>query len=137
MSCKKAQGFLEANACGLPVEVLDATKNRRGRDEALKLAKSVKTVIAAKGKKVVTFDMKAAPPDDDTLAAHLLGPTGNLKAPTLRLGDTLLVGFGEPAYQQVLGVCDIERRSGLAGSHSQLKFPADFAPRDPDRACRR
>jgi len=47
--------------------------------------------------------MRSAPPDDDTLAAHLLGPTGNLKAPTLRLGQTLLVGFGEPAYRQVLG----------------------------------
>ena len=43
------------------------------------------------------------PPDDDTLASVILGPTGNLKAPTLRLGDTLLVGFGEPAYEQVLG----------------------------------
>jgi hypothetical protein len=47
--------------------------------------------------------MKKDPPDDETLAAHLLGPTGNLKAPTLRVGDTLLVGFGEEAYRQVLG----------------------------------
>ncbi|MCC6419358.1 MAG: hypothetical protein IT429_14075 [Gemmataceae bacterium] len=56
-----------------------------------------------RGKKVVTFDMKDHPPDDETLLAHLLGPTGNLKAPTLRQGDTLLVGFSEEAYQQVLG----------------------------------
>ena len=101
MSCKKAQGFLEANACGQPAEVLDATKNKRGRDEALKLAKSATTVIVARGKKIVAFDMKTAPPDDDTLAAHILGPTGNLKAPTLRLGQTLLVGFSEPAYHMV------------------------------------
>jgi hypothetical protein len=59
--------------------------------------------VVARGKKVVVFDMKHDPPDDDTLAAHLLGPTGNLKAPTLRTGDTLLVGFGEEAYRQVLG----------------------------------
>ena len=59
---------------------------------------------AGRGKKVVAFDMKKAPPDDQTLLAHLLGPTGNLKAPTLRLGDTLLVGFSEEAYRQVLGV---------------------------------
>ena len=56
-----------------------------------------------RGKKVVVFDMKKAPPDDETLLAHVLGPTGNLKAPTLRLGDTLLVGFSEAAYNQVLG----------------------------------
>jgi hypothetical protein len=83
--------------------VVDATKERRGREEALKLAKAAGRVVAARGKKVVVFDMKKAPPDDDTLSAHLLGPTGNLKAPTLRVGETLLVGFGEEAYRQVLG----------------------------------
>jgi len=83
--------------------VVDATKNRHGRAEALKLAHSVKRVIAARGKKVAVFDMMNDPPDDETLAAHLLGPSGNLKAPTLRLGDTLLVGFGEEAYRQVFG----------------------------------
>jgi len=60
-------------------------------------------VVVARGKKVVSFDMKSNPPDDETLAAHLLGPTGNLKAPTLRRGETLLVGFNEEAYRQVLG----------------------------------
>jgi hypothetical protein len=82
---------------------VDATKDRRGRAEAIKLARSVGHVISARGKKVVGFDMTHDPPDDDTLAAHLLGPTGNLKAPTLRIGDTLLVGFGEEAYRQVFG----------------------------------
>lgn len=60
-------------------------------------------MVVAKGKKVLTFDMKGAPPDDDTLAAALLGTTGNLKAPTLRRGATLLVGFGEESYRQLLG----------------------------------
>src|SRR5579862_2700575 len=102
MSCQKAQGFLESNELTV-AEQTNATKERKGRDEALALAKSAERVIVAKGKKVVTFDMKKDPPDDDTLAAHLLGPTGNLKAPTLRKGGTLLVGFGEEAYRQVLG----------------------------------
>jgi hypothetical protein len=83
--------------------VVNAGKEKRGRDEALKLAKSVETVVVARGKKVVAFDMTKAPPDDDTLAAYLLGPTGNLKAPTLRKGKTLLVGFGEAAYREVFG----------------------------------
>jgi len=83
--------------------VVDAGKERKDRDEALKLARTAARVVVARGKKVVSFDMKREPPDDDTLAAYLLGPTGNLKAPTLRVGDTLLVGFGEAAYRQVLG----------------------------------
>lgn len=81
---------------------MDASKQRKGRAEALALARTAKTVVVARGKKVLTFDMKQ-PPDDDTLATALLGPTGNLKAPTLLLGETLLVGFGEAAYQEVLG----------------------------------
>jgi hypothetical protein len=82
---------------------VDAGKEKHGRDAALRLARAVDTVVVARGKKVVTFDMKKEPPDDDTLAAYLLGPTGNLKAPTLRKGKTLLVGFGEAAYQEVFG----------------------------------
>jgi arsenate reductase-like glutaredoxin family protein len=67
------------------------------------LAKTADKIIVAKGKKVVTFEMsRDRPPDDDTLAAHLLGPTGNLRAPTIRRGKTLLVGFNEEAYQQYL-----------------------------------
>jgi hypothetical protein len=102
MGCKKAQGFLEQGDWKVG-EQTDAGKERRGREEALRLANTVDTVIVAKGKKVVTFDMKHHPPDEDTLLAHVLGPTGNLRAPTLRRGKTLLVGFSEEAYQQALG----------------------------------
>jgi arsenate reductase-like glutaredoxin family protein len=101
MGCKKAQGFLEQNELTVGTKV-DAGKEKRGRDAALALAKSVARVLVGKGKKVVAIDMKA-PPDDDTLAGLLLGPTGNLKAPTLRKGNLLLVGFSEEAYRQVFG----------------------------------
>jgi len=60
-------------------------------------------VLVAKGKKIVSFDMKKDPPDRETLLAHLLGPTGNLRAPTVRRGKTLLVGFNDELYRQVLG----------------------------------
>jgi hypothetical protein len=81
----------------------DAAKERRGRDDALALARAVKTIVVARGKKVLTFDTKGDRPDDETLLAHLLGPTGNLRAPAVRKGQTLLVGFSEEAYRQVLG----------------------------------
>jgi arsenate reductase-like glutaredoxin family protein len=102
MGCKKAQGFLESHDVPKAGQVTDARKVRYGPAEALKLAKTVAKVVVGKGKKVVVFDMKKDPPDDDTLLSHLLGPSGNLKAPTLRVGDTLLVGYSEEAYQQIL-----------------------------------
>jgi arsenate reductase-like glutaredoxin family protein len=35
--------------------------------------------------------------------ALMLGPTGNLRAPTLRKGKTLIVGFDETTYRELLG----------------------------------
>ena len=82
---------------------VDAKKVRHGRADAIALARSAQTVLAARGKNLVRFNMTTDAPDDDTLAAHILGPTGNLKAPTLRVGDTLLVGFSEEGYRRLLG----------------------------------
>ena len=56
----------------------------------------------AKGKKVVHFDMKKDKPDNETLLAHMLGPTGNLRAPTFTVGKTLVVGFEEETYAEIL-----------------------------------
>jgi arsenate reductase-like glutaredoxin family protein len=57
-------------------------------------------VIVVKGKKV----LRCAPhgkPDDDLIAA-MLGPTGNLRAPTLVSGKTVVVGFDDTTYAEVL-----------------------------------
>jgi hypothetical protein len=59
--------------------------------------------VAAKGGKVVVFDMKNAPPKDKELLAALLGPSGALRAPALQVGETLLVGFAEDAYRKLFG----------------------------------
>ena len=42
------------------------------------------------------------PPGDDELASLLLGPSGNLRAPTLRRGNTLIVGFEPATYSHLL-----------------------------------
>ena len=84
-------------------ERASASKERRGRDEALALARAADKIVIGKGKKVTTFDMKKNPPDEETLLSHLLGPTGNLRAPTIRKGKVLVVGFSEEAYQSLLG----------------------------------
>jgi arsenate reductase-like glutaredoxin family protein len=82
---------------------VDASKTRYDGQEALALLDGIDTLIAAKGKKVETFDLKNARPDDTELVARLLGPTGNLRAPTARVGRTLVVGFNADAYKHVLG----------------------------------
>lgn len=51
---------------------------------------------------MVRLDLKKEKPDQATLAGLLLGPTGNLRAPTLRTGRTLIVGFDEATYGKLL-----------------------------------
>jgi hypothetical protein len=65
------------------------------------MARQASKIVVAKGKRIVTFDMKKNPPEDETLLQALLGPTGNLRAPTIRTGSTLLVGFSDDAYGHV------------------------------------
>lgn len=84
-------------------EQIIANKVKLGKKDALKLAKGVSKVVVAKGKKILTFDMKKDPPADAELLAAMLGPTGNLRAPTLRKGKTLLVGFHEEAFADLFG----------------------------------
>ena len=82
-------------------DVTDAAKVRKGRAEAIALAKSAGNIVVARGKKIVAIDLKKDAPDDDTLAGLLLGPSGNLRAPTIRHGTTLYVGFNEDVYRQL------------------------------------
>lgn len=81
---------------------MDANKTKIGPADVLALLAGADRLVAARGKKVDVFDLTAGRPDDETLLAHLIGPTGNLRAPTARVGRTLLVGFNEEAYQQIL-----------------------------------
>jgi arsenate reductase-like glutaredoxin family protein len=83
-------------------ETVDA-KAKLGAAEALKHARQADRVIVAKGKKVTIFDMKKDAPDNETLLKHMLGPTGNLRAPTISRGKSLLVGFNEEVYAKTLG----------------------------------
>jgi hypothetical protein len=58
-------------------------------------------MIVSKGKKVTEFALTSRIQKEAVTA--MLGPTGNLRAPTLKVGKTLLVGFNEDAYAAVFG----------------------------------
>ena len=66
------------------------------------MARDVDQIYVARGKKVIQVDLKASRPGRAELLTLLLGPTGGLRAPTLRVGRTLLVGFSEEAYAKIL-----------------------------------
>ena len=59
-------------------------------------------LYVAKGKRIVHLDLKREKPPRAELLGLLLGPTGNLRAPTLRKGRKLIVGFDEATYRSLL-----------------------------------
>ena len=83
--------------------MIDAKKERKGAEEALALLKGMTKMFVAKGKKVTEVDLKKDRPDDVTLAKLMLGPTGNLRAPTMKVGKTVLVGFNADKYEDIFG----------------------------------
>lgn len=80
-------------------ELVDA-KAKLGPDEALELARAASEIIVAKGTKITRFVMKEGPSDDELLAV-MLGPTGNLRAPVLRVGKRLFVGFPKEGFEEL------------------------------------
>lgn len=80
---------------------MNAKKQTYKEADALALMEGITKLHAAKGKKITAVDIKKDAPTQEELKKLLLGPTGNLRAPTLRKGKTLIVGFHEDMYAQV------------------------------------
>lgn len=57
--------------------------------------------MSARGKKVVEVDLKKTELSQDEILKLVLGPTGNLRAPTLLIGKQMVVGFNEEMYAEV------------------------------------
>lgn len=70
------------------------------RSDAAEIAKAATRIIVAKGRKRDEFTGGSAPRES---VDAMLGPTGNLRAPCIRSGTTVLVGFDEDVYEEVLG----------------------------------
>lgn len=85
---------MEANKIDIE-ETVPASRKLQA-DDARILLKQADRLIVAKGKKVTEFEIgsRVAAKAVDAM----LGPTGNLRAPTAVVGKTVLVGFNDEAY---------------------------------------
>jgi arsenate reductase-like glutaredoxin family protein len=82
-----------------PSETVSAAK-KLTRKDAEEIAKGASRVIVAKGKQVEEFATAGKAPKAAVDA--MLGPTGNLRAPLVRAGKTVLVGFNDEAWTKNL-----------------------------------
>ena len=62
------------------------------------LLKGKSELVVCKGKKVDRFKKK----DFGDGAERMLGPTGNLRAPTMIVGKVVVVGYSDDVYAEVL-----------------------------------
>jgi arsenate reductase-like glutaredoxin family protein len=97
MSCTKVSRFLDAHG----IEVLERVSASRklGKTDATTLIRNAREVFVAKGKKLERFKGGTASRE---LVDRVLGATGNLRSPTLKVGKVLVVGFNEETLEQVL-----------------------------------
>ena len=77
-----------------------SASRKLGRKDAAALAKAASRVIVAKGKKL--DEWKTAGKAPAAAVDVMVGSTGNLRAPCLRVGKTVVVGFNEDTYAEVL-----------------------------------
>ncbi len=89
---------MEANS--IEIEETIPASRKLQKEDARKLLKGARRLIVAKGRKVTEYELgtRIAGATVDAM----LGPTGNLRAPTAIVGSTVLVGFNEDAYGEVL-----------------------------------
>ncbi len=81
-------------------EKTPASKKLQAAD-AKQMLKQASRLIAMKGKKVAEFQLAKAVTKEAVEAT--LGPTGNMRAPTMKVGKTVLVGFNEEIFNDVFG----------------------------------
>lgn len=85
----------------VPTEVTDARKEKIDGDDAWNLLGSAKEIIVGRGKKFSVFHPSTD--EQEVILKQALGRTGNLRAPTLKVGDRLIVGFCDEMYNQYVG----------------------------------
>lgn len=82
-------------------DVEDAKKKRYDADAVKAVLKGVDEIYAMKGKRLVHLRLKKDKPPREEIHAAILGPFGTLRAPALRKGRTLIVGFDEATYEKL------------------------------------
>jgi arsenate reductase-like glutaredoxin family protein len=102
VSCGRTQEFLAEKKVET-AQLVDARKTTLKLKDGLALLDGVDEIVAAKGRKVERLDLRQGRPEKAMLEKLLLGPTGNLRAPTLKVGRTLVVGFDEASYKKIFG----------------------------------
>lgn len=100
-TCGKADAWMSKRGVTAREQV-DARKIKVGKPQIAQILRGTHQILAVKGAALVEFNLRQDPPVEKLLYESLIGPTGSLRAPAIRVGRTLVVGFSEDAWGRVL-----------------------------------
>lgn len=100
-ACRKAAAYLEGYELAVR-EKVDARRTRIGPSALAKVVEGAKTVLVSDGRSVTRHDPREGESERKAMYARMVGPTGNLRAPTLRRGDLVVVGFHEKSIGELV-----------------------------------
>lgn len=81
--------------------VTDARTIKIDSQEAWDLIKAARSITTTKGDKVQNWNPHSD--DKSEILRHVMGPSGNLRAPTLQMNNEFIVGFNVKLYENRLG----------------------------------
>lgn len=76
--------------------IVDARTTRIDGEGAWDLLRGARSITTAKGNKVQSWSPQSD--DKSEILQHIIGPSGNLRAPTIRVNDEFVVGFNADFY---------------------------------------
>ncbi len=88
---------MEANSIQISEEI--SASKKLGKSEAESLLDKALKIIILKGKKTNFFDIKNE--KKASIIPFMLGPTGNLRAPTIIYKNLIIIGFNEDKFNDI------------------------------------
>jgi len=100
VSTDKAREVLGAGQHKI-IEEHDARKERFDEQAVWDLAKRFHCLVIAKGKTYIEIEPNEE--NRESILKEVMGRSGNLRAPSVVIGDKLVVGYNEAMYKEFFG----------------------------------
>ncbi|MGB1015470.1 MAG: ArsC family (seleno)protein [Nannocystaceae bacterium] len=94
-TCKRSQSFLRNG--GYTIRDTTDAKQKFDREASIKILREISQVTLTRGTKVLRYDL-GEPGQRDEALNFALGRAGTLRAPALRVGKHLYVGFPKGGF---------------------------------------
>ena len=95
----KTREFLGSHKINI-TETINAHKEKIGAEAAWALLKSASVIYVVNGRKVSQWQPSTK--NKAAILGQAIGRSGNLRAPTIRHGDTFIIGYDEALYQKII-----------------------------------